>query len=350
MSSLRRDLFERRLWPVAVVLLAAIVAVPFLIPGHGAGSTGTVPPPPAVALADSSAAPAAGAGHSVPAAGDRAGIRSSATRDPFAPGTRRPATKSDHPRSTTGTTPAPGTTPGSVTASSVTDTGTTVSPTPTSPTPTTSSAGSSPPPVASPTTTTMTVTTTATKTTTTPSTTPTTVQPAGAGPWKIYSVDARIGAPGRATGRSDLARLTPLPSVATPKTMFTGVLDHGHEAGFALANGVTPTGPGVCRPTRAQCSLIALKPGQSETLSYLMSAAENRTLTLAVSRITTHATSSRARALDAFQRVSRAGRCELDLANPVQYHQASGLSDLAAAKACRHTRSTVPFPGAPSRS
>src|SRR5579875_2369353 len=45
MNSLKRDLIERRLWPLAVVLVAAIVAVPFLLHGHRANAA-IAPPPP----------------------------------------------------------------------------------------------------------------------------------------------------------------------------------------------------------------------------------------------------------------------------------------------------------------
>ncbi len=45
MNSLRRDLMERRLWPVVALLILAIAAVPFVL-RQTAGAVVTPPPPP----------------------------------------------------------------------------------------------------------------------------------------------------------------------------------------------------------------------------------------------------------------------------------------------------------------
>ena len=49
MSSLRRDLFERKLWPVVVLLLVAVVAVPLMLRKNATASVTPVPPAPPLA-------------------------------------------------------------------------------------------------------------------------------------------------------------------------------------------------------------------------------------------------------------------------------------------------------------
>ena len=47
MSSLRRDLVERKLWMVVAILVVAVVGAPvFLLKGASASTTPTVPAPP----------------------------------------------------------------------------------------------------------------------------------------------------------------------------------------------------------------------------------------------------------------------------------------------------------------
>ncbi len=168
--------------------------------------------------------------------------------------------------------------------------------------------------------------------------------------WTVYSVGVRVGVPGHATARSDVARLTPLPAVSTPDVMFMGVMGGGRQAVFALGGNVRASGPGVCRPDHALCSAIVLTAGQDERLVVPTADGGTRTLRLVVTGIKPRTTHSRADALAAYQRHSDAGLCELDLATPVTYDQSRGSLSAVAAAACDRAPAAVPFPGARSAS
>jgi hypothetical protein len=357
MSGLRRDLIERRLWIVVVLLVAAVIAVPFLVHGHAETAGPARAPPPVIAGA--STIPVAGRGSAAPTHQHSTGSppvpasvrHAETTRDPFsavAAASRRSSQTSTGTQTTPSSTGAasPGTpsSGGSVTAP-VAD--------PRTPDPASTETTSAP---AAPSTETTTVTVTTASpasppTTTTATTTATTTVPArtldppGRGPWTVYAVDVRIGVPGHRASRADLPRLSPLPSVASPKAMFSGVLDHGRLAVFALGTGVRAVGPGSCSPTRAECQEIALARGQTEQLRWFAADGPVVGEQLSVSHIAADSTRSRAAARAGFDRHSRAGQCELDLARPVQYDATSGALSHVAEAACRHIRHAVPFPG-----
>jgi hypothetical protein len=61
---------------------------------------------------------------------------------------------------------------------------------------------------------------------------------------------------------------TPLPAKA-PVVIYRGVTTGGKSAAFTIYGEVILRGNGVCMPNTVQCSLIDLKPGQSEQLEYL---------------------------------------------------------------------------------
>jgi hypothetical protein len=247
-------------------------------------------------------------------------------RDPFASGMPRlnskPQSQTPSVSSTSGTT-----------TSSPTTSATTTSPSMVSPSPTTS--------------TTVSTTTPTTDTTTTTSTTGNTFPvppPATDESWTVYGVAVRIGTGSFAPLLTDVARLTPLPSVAQPKAMFMGVMAGGQEAVFALGAGVQHTGPGVCRPDRARCAAIVLRVGQTEQI-IAPAAGGPRQLNLSLVSIATTVTQVRDDALAAFQRHSAAGLCELDLADPVTYSQGAGTVSAVATTACKDQPAAVPFPG-----
>jgi hypothetical protein len=324
MSSLRRDLLERRLWPVVVLLLVAVIAVPLMLRKNARADVPPVPPPPPVAGA--AAAGNHGAGRSSAPAPP-----ASTPRDPFASATagvnatpRSPASPASGASGTTATsTPTPAT-PAPV-ASTV------------SPPPAASSAGSP----AAPTPTTATTTTSSTTSTVSslPPTTPEAVRS-----WTVYGVAVRVGTGSFAPLRPDVARLTPLPSVAQPKAMFMGVMAGGRQAVFALGAGVQHTGPGVCRPDRKRCAAIVLRVGQTEQIIAPL-AGGSRQLNLHLVSITARVTHSHDLALAAFRRHSAAGRCELALADPLAYSQSAGTLSPVAVAACKDQPAAVPFPG-----
>jgi hypothetical protein len=158
----------------------------------------------------------------------------------------------------------------------------------------------------------------------------------------VYGVNLRVGTGSFAPLRSDVARLTPLPSVAEPKAMLMGVMAGGTEAVFALGAGVQHSGPGLCRPDRERCAAIVLRVGQTEQIVAPV-AGGPRQLNLGLVGISRFVTHSRDVALAAFHRYSAAGRCELDLADPVTYSQ--GTVSAVAASVCKNHQAAVPFPG-----
>src|SRR5262245_18579471 len=93
-----QDLVEKRLWPVALVLCAALIAIPMLMKKDAPVPTGSSPAPSTATLADASVE-AVGA----PA---RARLDVGKERDPFQP-TKPKATKADELSSTTPTTATP---------------------------------------------------------------------------------------------------------------------------------------------------------------------------------------------------------------------------------------------------
>ena len=268
MSSLRRDLVERKLWMVVAILVVAVVAVPvFLLKGASASTTPTVPAPPAGHADERTRRPRP---RRPPTPEPVKVVLARIARDPFAE--RRAeaelqagldqivgrvviidahASASSAGSTTTAVVEldragldgvaVPGrqwlvvlepSSAGSGDAGS----GTTTSTAPTS---------------------------------TIASTSPSTqeAQPAKVQSWTMYSVSVRFGKDLSVPLKTDVARLTPLPNVMAPQVMFMGVMSDGRSAVFALHAGVGHTGPGLCRPDHVRCSAIVLKAGQTEHLS-----------------------------------------------------------------------------------
>ena len=79
-----------------------------------------------------------------------------------------------------------------------------------------------------------------------------------------YRVDLRFGQDGTLTSRNDVARLSPLPSAEDPFFVFMGVLADGKTALFLVSSDAEPTGDGTCKPTPENCERIELQAGQTE--------------------------------------------------------------------------------------
>jgi hypothetical protein len=161
--------------------------------------------------------------------------------------------------------------------------------------------------------------------------------------WTVYSVDVRYGKDVSVRLRSNIARLTPLPSAGDPQAMFLGVMTGGKQAVFALKAGVGHAGPGLCRPDHTRCSAIVLKPRQTEHLTIPVTGAAPKQVTLRVVRITRTVTHSRKAALAAYERYSTAGLCDLALADPVLYDLGRGTVTGVPKAVCDHQPASVPF-------
>jgi hypothetical protein len=332
MSSLRRDLVERKLWMVVAILIVAVIGAPvFLLKGASASTTPTVPAPPAATAQTTTTATTATTASAEPVKVVLARI----ARDPFASGVPKlspkpaSATSSSGSSSSTGTTASAST---STTPSSSTAPVSMVSPSPAlsgSSSAGSSDAGSG---ATAPTSTIASTSPLAQKT-----------QPAKIQAWTMYSVSVRFGKDLSVPVKTDVARLTPFPNVMTPQVMFMGVMADGRSAVFALRAGIGHTGPGLCRPSHTHCSAIVLKAGQTEHLSVTTSNGGHQDLVLRVVDISSSITHSRQVALDAYHHVNDAGQCELDLANPVSYDPVTGTIASVAKTACQRHPDAVPF-------
>jgi hypothetical protein len=226
MSAIRgvlRDLVERKLWPIAVLLLAAAVAVPMYL---GRASADESPLPATALQADagkvSKAAVKVDGG---PAGDDRPG----AVRNPF---------KQLHvPKAPAAPAAAPTKTPAADQPTGSGSGGSGGSKTPAAPGGTGGSGngGSEP------------------------------TTPAG-DPLDVYHLSLRFGRAEATQLKTyhDVARLSPLPTADNPFFVYTGVLKDGKTAVFLLSSDATATGDGHCRPSSKSCQTIEVKEGDTE--------------------------------------------------------------------------------------
>jgi hypothetical protein len=221
-----RQLVRRRLWPVALLLLAALAAVPVLL---ARSSEPVVQPPvssaPAAETAkvdDALAEPVVAKAETT----DRSRRRRvlGARKDPFQPAplpkpkkSKKKAqhvakqTAAEQPTAPTGGTTVPSAAPG-----------------PVGPTPV--------------------VTTPAPKK-------------------KTYAKGSIIVRFGDATGeltRKNVKKLGPLPDDENPVLVYLGLTDHGKKAVFLVDESLDPTGDGDCKPHPSNCEKIELAKGETE--------------------------------------------------------------------------------------
>ena len=225
MSAVRNlitDLVDRRLWPVAVALLGALVAVPVLL-GGGAKAPASAPAAPLAATANATATNAkAAVSLSTPSTSTAPTYRPGPVRNPFAQH-KTPAPTATTPAST----PAP-VTPSVPSAPSVP-----------------SSGGGLP-------------------VTTTP------IVPGSGGGKRdatetnVWRVNLRFGEAGDQKTHKDIPRLSPLPSATDPFFIFLGVLADGKTAVFLISSDTTATGDGKCKPNPTQCDTIEMRAGDTE--------------------------------------------------------------------------------------
>jgi hypothetical protein len=224
-----RQLVQRRLWPVAILLIAALAAVPLML---AKDPEPPVAPPPANVdtggdLASTPIVTAATADEQV----KRRKVLGTA-KNPF--GTAKPAKAAQDPSAlndaTVVKTPSGGSTDGS--GSSGGDASAPSTPSTGSPTPTVPS---------------------------TP-TTPATPAPAKK-TYDKHELTVRFG--GEDSKRLSVKKLDPLPSAEEPVLIYTGVLKDGKVAEFLLDAGVTAIGDGECHPSPEQCETVRLREGET---------------------------------------------------------------------------------------
>lgn len=219
-----RDLVDRKLWPVAALLLVALVALPILIGGGSSTDSSATPVAPTAAAAD---APGAGLiTVADPAAGGKE-TRPGQVRDPFYDPPEPAAPGAASAPGPAASAPSPG---GSAAA----------------PKGGNSPATATPPAQVTP-----------------PQTTP--VQPAKPARSVHYRTVARWYSADAGKARP-LARLTPLGGSAAPLALYLGVTkSKSSYAVFLLAPGATSEGDAECE--QADCRVIGLEAGQSQIVT-----------------------------------------------------------------------------------
>lgn len=257
------ELVERRLWPIPLVLLAALVAVPLLLAKPASKSGGD----DAAATAAPPAAVAAAAGLHTPEGPVVSVSEQSSTGGAPLRGHEKNPFRQQH------VPPKP------KVAGAAVDTGSAPSTGPTTP-PTSGGdnggAGTEPQP-----------------------------------PQKTYelvSIDVRFGtAAGPKRKIADVPRLTPLPNAAKPVVVFLGMRRDRETAVFLVSTDVHAQGDGRCVPSKKVCQAVELRQGQ---VAFLDVSGDDGSVTqyeLDLDRVSVHETTSKAEAQSAYARTSRAG-------------------------------------------
>jgi hypothetical protein len=252
-----KDLVDKRLWPVALLLVAALVAAPIVL-GRSGGDTGTPAPTPATsAVAPSDSGTASKAAVSLATAPSDRRHLDGRVRDPF----RAPKAKAKAKKAATKTHAPTSAAPAAVssgTASAGATGGSSSSPATATPS-TGSSSGTA-----------GTTSTSKSKTTTSPKKT---TAPKADDASDTYHVSLRFGLNGGALKTlDDVARLSALPSVTDPFFVYLGVLEttttHEKRAVFLVSSDATPNGEGACHPTKQDCESVELAVGETAYFDY----------------------------------------------------------------------------------
>jgi hypothetical protein len=259
-----RFLVQRKLLPVAILLIGAAVAVPMLLSEEPAPA----PAAPELAVKSDKQSVLATEPIVAPAAdGDRAGRRQvlGSRKDPFKP--KATPTPTPDPTKTSAEKPA-----------------VTVAPAGGGEAPTT---GGSPLP-----------------------TVPETPKKKKKN-YELFELTVRFGASsGEGVKRRDVKRLQALPSAGNPVLIYLGVLKDKKTAVFMLDSGVVAQGDGECKPSRTTCETIHIREGETEffDLPAEGGATGGQQYQLDVIKIRKKTTTDAEKAGAAKARVSKAGR------------------------------------------
>jgi hypothetical protein len=289
-----QDLVERRLWPVALLLVGAVLAVPVLMGGGGS---------PAPGGASGSAAKAAlasddGAQVTIVESTPPSRKRSGRERNPFVQPAAAPSASSAAASSTSAQTSGP--TPVTQVSSAATG------------------GGSGPTPV------TTTVAQGADKGATgaggvesqpttpveasTPATTEHPVEHKNPRD-DVFRVNLRFGSgPGEMHTAKDVARLTPLPSTDDPVFVFLGVMPDAKTVVLLLPAGASGEGEAKCRPKAGDCRLLEVRTDESEVVDVPTADGGERQFVVRVTGVKRSDAKTDAQAAEAHQRASKAGQ------------------------------------------
>ena len=265
-----KELVDRKLWPIALVLIIALVAVPVLLTKKAPTDIVT---PPTGPLPYSS-------GTTLPAIS----IQASPTNSKLAGSGRNPFTP-QHVATTTTTTVAAVTTPSPSTGTDTTSTGSGTS----------SSTGSGAGAPTAP--------------TTSAPTTPVKPAPTGLTPTQSYHVSLALTTSNGGVNTIDpVQRLSILPSKQEPMLIELGVLQGGHSVLFVVEPGTVVSGAGTCTPGPIDCEVLSLNPGQQAGISKQTASGTTPVALFSVNSITADNHPSVAAANAARQDASSVGR------------------------------------------
>jgi hypothetical protein len=223
-TDILRQIVRRKLWPVALVLLGALAAVPLVL----AKQPETAPVAANTAKVESIPATFVAAAREADETERRRVL--GGVKDPFEPAPLPKAkTKKKAKASATATPTATAKADDAPTSAGTTSGGGTTTPPPVSPEPTA---------------------------------TPTTTIPA-------YSIKVRFGTTDAATDpeAKTVERLSVLPDEENPVLVYRGVEDGGKVAIFELTGAVEAQGDGECAPTPEDCQYLKLRAGETEFIT-----------------------------------------------------------------------------------
>jgi hypothetical protein len=268
LKNVLHDLVEKRLWPVAIALVAALVAVPIVLGGSSSGTDDPAADVAAVTASDNGLA-----NHRDVARGKVISLEEQAAgkverstgkiRDPFVQHHQPKPIKLK-------ITEAPKT--AAATGGTSTPSGATGDTTPTAPT------------------------------------VPVTTQKPESTSVDTYRVKLSFGEVGAMKSYDNVARLTPLPSSDNPFFVYLGLADDQKSAIFLINADAEPNGDGSCKPSREDCQQIVLRAGDTEFFDLQSGTAGVVQYQLDLKSIKKYKAPSKVSAAKAHARESRAGR------------------------------------------
>jgi hypothetical protein len=146
-------------------------------------------------------------------------------------------------------------------------------------------------------------------------------------PLDVYHLSLRFGRAESTQLKTyhDVARLSPLPTADNPFFVYTGVLKDGKTAVFLLSSDATATGDGHCRPSSKSCQTIEVKEGDTEFFDLTVNG-EPVQYQLDVVKVFKKGASSAGAAAAAYERHSDAGADMLRKAHRVGSSAYKGAS------------------------
>jgi hypothetical protein len=123
-----------------------------------------------------------------------------------------------------------------------------------------------------------------------------------------YRVKLSFGEVGAQTSYDNVARLTPLPSSDNPFFVYLGLQDDQKSAVFLINADAVPNGDGSCKPSRDDCQQIVLKAGDIEFFDLQSGTGGVVQYQLDLKSIKKYKAASKASAAKAHARESKAGR------------------------------------------